>query len=192
MLHPTERVTIGHVESVQNTAGEDEILCRLWVHGSTNVLDQAADDLELILTNPLDELPIALTGQWKQIAEVNAWTLLELKTIVPAHVLEYFAANNVRSRGPGRLLEVSFKNNGAEEMWLDDIRVQPSEAEMTAYVYDPVNFRLRASFDSQHFGLYYQYNEEGQLIRKLIETERGVKTISETNYNSPSVDRVKN
>ena len=185
-------MSIGQVESTQNTENKDEILLRLWVHGTTNVLDNAKDELELMITNAKDQMPIALTGQWKQITEVNEWVLLEMKTIVPNQPLDYFAANNVRSRGPGRLLDISFKNNGAEEIWLDDIRVQPSEAEMTTYVYDPVNFRLRASFDSQHFGLYYQYNEEGQLIRKLIETERGVKTISETNYNSPSVDRVKN
>ncbi|MEM8566147.1 MAG: hypothetical protein AAGF85_06770 [Bacteroidota bacterium] len=67
---------------------------------------------------------------------------------------------------------------------MDDIRVQPLDAEMNCYVYDPKTLRLLTVFDDQHFGLYYQYNEEGKLIRKKIETERGIKTIQETFYNS--------
>jgi YD repeat-containing protein len=58
---------------------------------------------------------------------------------------------------------------------------------MTAYVYDPQTLRLVASFDDQHFGLYYQYNQEGKLVRKLVETEKGMKTITETQYHSPQV-----
>jgi len=33
--------------------------------------------------------------------------------------------------------------------------------------------------------LFYVYDNEGQLIRKLIETERGTKVITETQYNLP-------
>ncbi|MEM9859500.1 MAG: hypothetical protein AAF843_19255, partial [Bacteroidota bacterium] len=67
---------------------------------------------------------------------------------------------------------------------MDDIRVQPLDTEMNCYVYDPKTLRLLTVFDDQHFGLYYQYNEEGKLIRKKIETEHGIKTIQETFYNS--------
>ncbi|MBL0035816.1 MAG: hypothetical protein IPP26_08620 [Flavobacteriales bacterium] len=69
--------------------------------------------------------------------------------------------------------------------WIDDVRVQPKDAQMTAYVYDPNNYRLLATFDDQHFGMYYQYNDEGKLVRKLIETERGLRTVQETQYNTP-------
>jgi hypothetical protein len=70
--------------------------------------------------------------------------------------------------------------------WIDDVRIQPAEAQMTSYVYDPKTFRLLATFDDQHFGLYYQYNDEGKLVRKLIETEHGIRTLQETQYNTPS------
>jgi len=56
-------------------------------------------------------------------------------------------------------------------------------------VYDPRNFRLLASFDDQHFGMYYQYNAEGKLVRKLVETERGMRTVQETQYNTPLQQR---
>jgi hypothetical protein len=79
--------------------------------------------------------------------------------------------------------------NAAGQTWMDDLRIQPVDAQMTAYVYDPDNLRLLTSFDDQHFGLYYQYNAEGKLVRKQVETEHGLKTIQETQYNTPLVDR---
>ena len=72
----------------------------------------------------------------------------------------------------------------------DDVRFQPYDAQTTCYVYDKETLRLITQFDDQHFGLYYQYNGEGQLVRKLIETERGLKTIQETHYNTPSTLRI--
>lgn len=71
-----------------------------------------------------------------------------------------------------------------DEVFIDDARFQPLDAEATCYVYDNRSFRLLASYDSEHFGLYYQYDGEGKLVRKLIETERGLKTIQETQYNT--------
>lgn len=69
------------------------------------------------------------------------------------------------------------------DIYLDDVRVQPLQSEMTCYVYDRAQ-RITAVLDDQHYALIYQYNYEGALVRKLKETNRGVKTISETQYNS--------
>lgn len=80
-------------------------------------------------------------------------------------------------------------NAASEPLWIDDLRIQPQDAEMTAYVYDKKTLRLVTVFDDQHFGLYYQYNPEGQLVRKIIETEQGRKTIQETQYNTPVVQK---
>ncbi|MFN3402659.1 MAG: hypothetical protein ACK40G_01100 [Cytophagaceae bacterium] len=76
-----------------------------------------------------------------------------------------------------------------ENIYIDDVRYQPLDAQVSCYVYDPASLRLIAQFDDQHFGLYYQYNDEGKLVRKLVETERGLKTIQETQYNTKKVDR---
>lgn len=82
--------------------------------------------------------------------------------------------------------------NGSEyaegDIYLDDVRLQPFQAEMVCYVYDDAQ-RLVASFDDQHFALLYEYNTEGLLVRKLKETTRGVKTISETQYHVPGEER---
>jgi hypothetical protein len=70
-------------------------------------------------------------------------------------------------------------------IYLDDVRVQPTDAQMNAYVYDKNNLRVLATFDDQNFGIYYQYNAEGKLIAKKIETEKGIKTVMEKEYNTP-------
>lgn len=69
--------------------------------------------------------------------------------------------------------------------WIDDVRIQPMDAQMSTYVYDPKTLRLLATFDDQHFGLYYQYNAEGKLVRKLVETTRGIRTITDSQSNTP-------
>ncbi len=81
---------------------------------------------------------------------------------------------------------LSFEN---EQVFIDDIKFNPKEAQTTCYVYDVKSLRLLTLFDDQHFGLYYQYNGEGQLVRKLIETEKGLKIITETQYNLPRENR---
>ncbi len=73
----------------------------------------------------------------------------------------------------------------ATTTYMDDVRIQPYDSEANCYVYDDL-YRLVASFDDQHFGMYYEYNPEGKLVRKRIETERGFMTIQETQYNTPS------
>ena len=72
---------------------------------------------------------------------------------------------------------------------IDDIRIQPIDAQMNCYVYDNQTQQLLTTFDDQHFGTYYQYNEKGQLVRKIIETERGKKTVQENQYNTPKTTK---
>ena len=87
--------------------------------------------------------------------------------------------------------EIICKNSetATSAIYLDDIRLQPSGSQMNSYVYDTRTLHLLTSFDDQHFGMYYQYNTEGKLIRKLIETERGIKTLEEAQYHIPAVSR---
>ena len=79
--------------------------------------------------------------------------------------------------------------NTSERVYIDDLRFQPRESQVTCYVYNPDNFRLLTEFGDQHFGVYYQYDLEGKLVRQMIETERGMKTLKETQYNVPRQNR---
>jgi len=71
-----------------------------------------------------------------------------------------------------------------EMVLVDDFRIQPLDAVMNCTVYT-IDNKVAAQFDDQHFGVYYEYNNKGQLVRKSIETERGKKTLQEQQYNTP-------
>lgn len=65
------------------------------------------------------------------------------------------------------------------EAYFDDIRIFPFDGSMKSYVYDPVTLRLMAELDERNFATFYEYDEEGKLVRVKKETERGVMTIQE-------------
>ncbi len=62
---------------------------------------------------------------------------------------------------------------------LDDLRIHPFDAHMKAYAYDDKTFRLMAEMDENNFATFYEYDDEGNLVRVKKETERGVMTIKE-------------
>lgn len=67
--------------------------------------------------------------------------------------------------------------------YFDDIRFFPLDGSMMSYVYDPVNLRLMAELDERNYATFYEYDEEGKLIRIKKETEKGVMTIQENRDN---------
>lgn len=110
---------------------------------------------------------------FKRIARVGEWALYEV--VVPEASLS--------STYP---MTFSIVSNVASAIFIDDARVQPTNAQVSCYVYDVATKKLLTSFDDQHFGLFYQYNAEGKLIRKKVETVNGIKTIQETQYHTPA------
>ena len=64
-------------------------------------------------------------------------------------------------------------------LYLDDIRIHPKDAMMKSYAYDDRNFRLMAELDENCFATFYEYDDEGSLVRVKKETERGIATIKE-------------
>lgn len=77
-------------------------------------------------------------------------------------------------------MTVNFVNSGIQPIYFDDIRIHPFNANMKSYVYDPVNLRLSAELDANNYTTFYEYDEEGTLIRTKVETREGIKTVSET------------
>jgi hypothetical protein len=64
-------------------------------------------------------------------------------------------------------------------VYIDDIRVHPFDTHIKSYVYDDKTMRLMAEIDENGFGTFYEYDDEGLLVRIKKETERGVMTIKE-------------
>ena len=100
---------------------------------------------------------------------IDGWQKIEDEISVPA------AAGKIR---------VILENAADHDAYFDDIRFLPVDAGMKAYVYDPVKGILRAELDDNNYAKFYDYDDEGRLIRIRKETERGIMTIQETNYNS--------
>lgn len=80
--------------------------------------------------------------------------------------------------------QMKLETTGSVTAYFDDIRVQPFNSSMITYVYDPLTLRLVAELDERNYAKFYEYDEEGKLIRIKKETEKGVMTIQETRENS--------
>lgn len=83
-------------------------------------------------------------------------------------------------------INVSFRANSSA-VDIDDIRIQPVNAEVTTTVYDIRNYKIAATLDDHNFATFYQYNGEGRLVRKLQETERSIRTVEEVHLNTPKL-----
>lgn len=65
-------------------------------------------------------------------------------------------------------------------VYLDDIRIFPFDGQMKSFAYDASTQRLMAELDENNFATFYEYDDEGILIRVKKETEKGIMTIKET------------
>jgi hypothetical protein len=81
-------------------------------------------------------------------------------------------------------ISVRLLNNSTDEVYFDDIRIHPVKASLKSFVYDPISMRLMAELDENNYATFYEYDEEGSLIRVKKETERGIKTIKEVGNNT--------
>ncbi|MCB2411147.1 immunoglobulin domain-containing protein [Hymenobacter lucidus] len=160
-----------------NRLRQSGLLVKVWIKTQALTLTSP----QVVLANSLTESQSRATAPLRELVRTGEWVLYEAR--IPAASLNTLVLGENEMLVP-RLLLTGTEGNGAA-LWVDDVRVQPMDAQMTAYVYEPNTFRLLASFDDQHFALLYQYNPEGKLIRKQVETERGVKTVQETHYHTP-------
>jgi hypothetical protein len=128
-------------------------------------------------TNDPDKLNVTVNNNsavLKKTAQTGEWTLFQAN-------LQFSLPENTDA---SIAISTTLPN-----IYIDDVRVQPSDAKAVCYVYDLGTLKLLTQFDDQHFGMFYQYNAEGQLVRKMVETEKGMKTLQETQYNIKSIPK---
>ncbi|UAY53238.1 hypothetical protein [Ferruginibacter albus] len=77
-------------------------------------------------------------------------------------------------------MKLRFINNTGAPIYFDDIRIHPFNSNMKSYVYDPLSLRLNAELDENNYAKFYEYDEEGTLVRTKAETIEGIKTLTET------------
>lgn len=98
---------------------------------------------------------------------IDGWQKVEL----------IFEISNTAVVGDNFIIQLD--NLSASTVYFDDIRIQPFNSTMNSYVYDPVSLRLWAELDDRNFATFYEYDEEGTLVRVKKETAQGIKTIQE-------------
>lgn len=167
----------------------------------TSLLQQQGAMVRFWMNGKVDDLKLSMSGvgasgvsntnliSTEIIASVDGWVLYQ--AIIGQK--EFATDLNASTGNSASDLSVSLSSESSSHLdglFIDDVRFQPLNAASTCYVYNPENMRLVVQFDDQHFGTYYQYNQEGQLVRKIVETERGKQTLQEMNYNVPSEYRV--
>lgn len=82
--------------------------------------------------------------------------------------------------GNASALSISLQAGPDADTYFDDLRVHPFNANMKSFVYHPGNLRLMAELDENNYASFYEYDDEGTLIRVKKETIRGIQTIKET------------
>ena len=81
---------------------------------------------------------------------------------------------------PSLATSFSLQLQSAGTVYFDDIRIHPFDGQIKTFVYDPSSQRLMAELDENNFATFYEYDDEGILIRVKKETERGIMTLKET------------
>ncbi|MBO9204514.1 MULTISPECIES: PA14 domain-containing protein [Niastella] len=77
-------------------------------------------------------------------------------------------------------MTVSLLASDSAVTYFDDIRIHPFNAQMKSFVYNAVSLRLMAELDENNYATFYEYDDDGTLVRVKKETERGVQTIKES------------
>jgi hypothetical protein len=77
-------------------------------------------------------------------------------------------------------MTVTMNNTTNAPVYFDDLRLHPFNSNMKSFVYHSSSLRLMSELDENNYASFYEYDDDGTLIRVKKETERGVKTITET------------
>ncbi|MEO0470776.1 MAG: hypothetical protein AAF206_14210 [Bacteroidota bacterium] len=101
---------------------------------------------------------------------VEGWQRLEYAFIIPQNASAEF--------------KVRLLNNESAPALFDDFRIHPFLSGMRTYVFHPYTLRLMAEGDGQNYMTFYEYDENGALIRRKKETERGILTLDESRSNT--------
>ena len=96
---------------------------------------------------------------------IEGWQRIEDTILVPPNVSQ---------------MNVSLESLSSQAVFFDDIRLHPFNSNMKSFVYNPANIRLMAELDENNYASFYEYDDDGTLIRVKKETIKGIKTIQET------------
>lgn len=125
------------------------------------------EDITVDIDLGVDALDVTTTRS----AIIEGWQRFECTFTIPA-----------MSEGN---LEITINNEtNSNNIYIDDIRIMPEAAMGKCYVFDYKTQWLMAEMDENHYATFYEYDEDGKLVRVKKETEAGIMTIQEGRYYS--------
>jgi len=77
-------------------------------------------------------------------------------------------------------ISIKLEQTSGSAAYFDDVRIHPFNAGMTTTVYDPKTLLPLATHDAFNYTIFYNYDENNQLVRMRVETIEGIKTVSES------------
>ncbi len=77
-------------------------------------------------------------------------------------------------------IRLSFQATEGQTVFFDDFRIHPLKAAMSSTVYDEITLLPTAEHDGSNYTIFYQYDENHQLVRIRVETINGIQTVSES------------
>jgi len=83
-----------------------------------------------------------------QTTVTNKWVYMKKEFVVPADVVQMF---------------LRLDNNAAGTVWFDDLRIQPSDAAMSTYTYEPL-VGMTSAIDDSGKTVYYEYDTFQRLM----------------------------
>jgi hypothetical protein len=151
---------------LQLSAGDYLVSC--WVNVNPNgncATTVSGAQVQIKFNNPSPPTPIVLSPSGPII---EGWQRIYGKITIPSATINYPIE-----------IKMFCNNTGEAAVYFDDFRIHPWLANMKASVYDPITLRLAATLDENNYATFYEYDDEGGLIRVKKETERGIMTIEE-------------
>lgn len=140
-------------ESVEQVKTFTNPLIKLVFYNNKEALDIEAQKIA--------ELPIKATGDI-----IDGWQRVVQKFKIPTNTIT---------------IGIELENlSPSIPVYFDDIRIHPLQGSVKSFVYDPETFKLMSELDENNYSTFYEYDNEGGLVRVKKETAKGVKTIQET------------
>lgn len=169
--------------SFQPEVGKEYVLSA-WVKEETNIQVKSYEnsqidvvfyhDAEASDPDPNDpEAPsqIISTVELKPTGDIiDGWQRISGRFIIPENTITAGVVLN--------------NKNAGIPIYFDDLRIHPIDGSVKAFVYDSETFKLMSELDENNYSTFYEYDNEGGLVRIKKETAKGVKTIQETRSGS--------
>ncbi|MCE3226349.1 MAG: hypothetical protein K0S32_900 [Bacteroidetes bacterium] len=84
-------------------------------------------------------------------------------------------------------INITLNNTCGQNAYFDDIRIHPYSSNMKSFVYHPVSLKYVAELDANNYATFYEYDDQGNLVRVKKETEKGIMTIQESKTHSKNI-----